>query len=149
MLIKPIQRIMKYQLLLKVRDSGNLLTPCLINQGAESPEGRAAVTKVLYSLAMRTAIALCYHHAYLFKYNRRQWLQKCRTWITRTKTFTVVVDLLNSKNYLVHGQVTIIFVVSAGLSVCLCRVFLSRLWSDFDETWTYVTCLALVVSPRI
>ena len=28
---------------------------------------------------------------------------------------------------LVHGQVTIIFVVSVGLSVCLCRVFLSRL----------------------
>jgi len=51
--------------------------------------------------------------------------------------------------FLVHGQVTIIFVVSVGLSVCLCRVFLSRLWSDFDETWTYVTRLALVVSPRI
>ena len=29
--------------------------------------------------------------------------------------------------FLVHGQVTIIFVVSVGLSVCLCRVFLSRL----------------------
>jgi len=28
---------------------------------------------------------------------------------------------------LVHGQVTIIFVVTVGLSVCLCRVFLSRL----------------------
>jgi len=46
-----------------------------------------------------------------------------------------------------HGQVTIIFVVSVGLSVCLfvclCRVFLSRLWSDFDQTRTYVTCLGL------
>jgi len=54
---------------------------------------------------------------------------------------------------LVHGQVTIIFVVSVGLSVCLfvclCRVFLSSLWSDFDQTWTYVICLGLVVSPRI
>ena len=50
---------------------------------------------------------------------------------------------------LVHGQVTIIFVVSVGLSVCLCRVFLSRLWSDFDQTRTYVVCLGLVVSPRI
>ena len=29
--------------------------------------------------------------------------------------------------FLVHSQVTIIFVVSVGLSVCLCRVFLSRL----------------------
>jgi len=50
---------------------------------------------------------------------------------------------------LLHGQVTIIFVVSVGLSVCLCRVFLSRLLSDFYETWTCVTCLGLVVSPRI
>ena len=31
------------------------------------------------------------------------------------------------RGLLVHGQVTIIFVVSVGLSVCLCRVFLSRL----------------------
>ena len=58
---------------------------------------------------------------------------------------------------LVHGQVTIIFVVSVGLSVCLsvclfvclCGVFLSRPRSDFDQTWTYVICLGLVVSPRI
>jgi len=27
--------------------------------------------------------------------------------------------------------------------VCLCRVFLSRLWSDFDQTRTYVICLGL------
>jgi len=38
--------------------------------------------------------------------------------------------------------VTIIFVVS----VCL---FLSCLWSDFDQASTYVICLGLVVSPRI
>jgi len=25
----------------------------------------------------------------------------------------------------------------------LCRVFLSRLWSDFDQTRTYVICLGL------
>jgi len=35
------------------------------------------------------------------------------------------------------------------LSVCLCRVFLSRLWSDFDQTWAYVICQGLVLSPRI
>jgi len=35
------------------------------------------------------------------------------------------------------------------LSVCLCRVFLSRLRSDFDQTWTHVTCLGLVLSHRI
>jgi len=51
--------------------------------------------------------------------------------------------------FLVHGQVAIIFVVSVCLFVCLCRVFLSCLWSDFDQTWTYVICLGLVVSPRI
>jgi len=48
---------------------------------------------------------------------------------------------------LVHGQVTVIFVVSVCLSVCLfvclCRVFLSRLWSDFDQTRTYVISLGL------
>jgi len=52
-------------------------------------------------------------------------------------------DLPLSFLFLVHGQVIIIFVLSVGLSVCLCRVSLSRLWSDFDETWTYVTCLGL------
>ena len=45
---------------------------------------------------------------------------------------------------LVHGQVTIIFVVSVCLSVCLCRVFLGRLWSDFDQTRTHVICLGLM-----
>ena len=37
------------------------------------------------------------------------------------------------------------------LSVCLCRVFFSRLWSDFDQTRTYVICLCLLYtspSPR-
>jgi len=48
---------------------------------------------------------------------------------------------------LVHGQMTIIFVVSVCLSACLCRVFLSRLRSDFDQTRTYVIYLGLVVSP--
>ena len=64
---------------------------------------------------------------------------------------------LKRSELLVHVQVTIIFVVSVGLSVCLsvclfvclCRVFLSRLWSDFNQIRTYVICLGLVVSPRI
>ena len=37
----------------------------------------------------------------------------------------------DGKVMLVHGQVTIIFVVSVCLSVCLCRVFLSRLLIRF------------------
>ena len=60
------------------------------------------------------------------------------------------VDLMA---FLVHGQVTIIFVVSVCLFVCLfvclCRVFLSRLPSDLDQTRIHVTCPGLVMSPRI
>jgi len=41
------------------------------------------------------------------------------------KSPTVNVTIISDS--LVHGQVTIIFVVSVCLSVCLCRVFLSRL----------------------
>jgi len=38
---------------------------------------------------------------------------------------------------LVHGQVTIIFVVSVGLSVCLFVQFFSAVFDpDFDQTWT-------------
>jgi len=54
-----------------------------------------------------------------------------------------------AQHSLVHVQVTIIFVVSLCLFVCLCRVFLSRPQSDLDQTRTHVTCLSLVVSPRI
>jgi len=55
----------------------------------------------------------------------------------------IQLDLLSLKE-LVHGQVTIIFVVSVGLSACLfVQSFLSRLWSDFDQTSTYVMCLGL------
>ena len=39
--------------------------------------------------------------------------------------------------------------LSVCLFVCLCRVFLSRLWSDLDQTRTHVTRPGLVVSPRI
>jgi len=47
-------------------------------------------------------------------------------------------DGVTTTMMLVHGQVTIIFVLSVGLSVsvCLCRVFLSHLLSDFDQTRT-------------
>jgi len=38
---------------------------------------------------------------------------------------------------------------SVCLSVCLCRVFLSGLRSDLDQTRTHVTCPGLVVSPTI
>jgi len=51
---------------------------------------------------------------------------------------------------LVHGKVTIIFVVSVCLFVYLfVQSFLSRLRSDLDQTRTHVTCPRLVVSPRI
>ena len=69
--------------------------------------------------------------------------------IVKVYNFQIFTKLAWYMALLVHSQVTIIFVVSVGLFVCLCRVFLSRLWSDFDQTRTYVTCLGLVVSPRI
>jgi len=56
---------------------------------------------------------------------------------------------LTNIEILVHGQASdhylFIFVVSVCLSVCLfvCAVFLSRLWFDFDQTWTYVICMGL------
>ena len=53
---------------------------------------------------------------------------------------------------LVHGQVTIIFVVSVGLFVCLfvCAEFFSAALDPISiKLGTYVICLGLVVSPRI
>jgi len=51
-------------------------------------------------------------------------------------TIHLPVALSSADWFLVHCQVTIIFVVSVCLFVCFCRVFLSRLWSDFDQTRT-------------
>ena len=62
------------------------------------------------------------------------------------QAYTGVV--INSKHLLVHGQVTIILVVSVCLFVCA-EFFFSRLRSDLDQTRTHVTCPGLVVSPRI
>jgi len=64
------------------------------------------------------------------------------------------VFILNNVNQLVIGsRPSDHYFRSVCLSVCLsvylCRVFLSRLSSDFDQTRTYVICLGLVVSPRI
>ena len=66
-----------------------------------------------------------------------------------TNHHTVYID--SHDLLLVHGQVTIIFVVSVCLSVCLfvCAEFFSAI---FDPIWIklgHVTCPGLVVSPRI
>ena len=50
---------------------------------------------------------------------------------------------------LVHSQVSWCLFVCLSICLFVCAVFLSRLWSDFDQTRTYVICLGLVVSPRI
>ena len=57
-------------------------------------------------------------------------------------------------NCLVHGQVTIIFVVSVCLSVCLsvCAEFFSAVFDPISIKLGHmndVICLGLVVSPRI
>ena len=48
-----------------------------------------------------------------------------------------------------HYFRSVLVCLSVCLFVCLCRVFLSRLWSDFDQTRPYVICLGLVVSAGI
>jgi len=52
---------------------------------------------------------------------------------------------------LVHGQVTIIFVVSLCLSVCLfvCAEFFSAVFDPISIKLGHIICLGLVVSPRI
>ena len=52
---------------------------------------------------------------------------------------------------LAHGQVTIIFVVSVGLSVCLfvCAELFSAVFDPISIKLEHVICLGLVVSPRI
>ena len=52
---------------------------------------------------------------------------------------------------LVHGQVTIIFVVSVCLSVYLfvCAEFFSAVFDPISIKLGHVICLGLVVSPRI
>ena len=54
-------------------------------------------------------------------------------------------------DFMVHGQVTIIFVVSVCLSVCLfvCAEFFSAVFDPISIKLGHVICLGLVVSPRI
>jgi len=62
--------------------------------------------------------------------------------------------LTDGSGFLVHGQVTIIFIVCVGLSVSLSVCLFVQSFSQpslirFRSTRTYVVCLGLVVSPRI
>jgi len=53
---------------------------------------------------------------------------------------------------LVHGQVTVIFEVSVGLSVCclfVCAEFFSAVFDPISIKYGHVICLGLVVSRRI
>ena len=67
-----------------------------------------------------------------------------------TKRYTNVLTTL-----LIHGQVTIIFVVSVCLSVCLfvclfvCAEFFSAVFDPISIKLGHAICLGLVVSPRI
>ena len=70
----------------------------------------------------------------------------------------IFTSLFTSNNFLsiflVHGQVTIIFVMSVGLSVCLsvclfvCAEFYSAVFDPMSIKLGHVLCLGLVVSPR-
>ena len=68
------------------------------------------------------------------------------------KTFALIFLPLYKLRFLVHGQVTIIFVVSVGLSVCLsvCAEFFSAVFDPIlIKLGHNVIFLGLVVSPRI
>jgi len=70
--------------------------------------------------------------------------------IFEAQTNKKVTDNVKTEPYAVHCVRQLIgsrpsdhYFRSVCLSFCLCRVFLSSLWSDFDQTWTYVICLGL------
>ena len=88
-----------------------------------------------------------------YRQTNRPWHTPGKSFCLQTLGGVISADLLwetHLLHFLVHGQVTIRpYFRSVCLSVCLCRVFLSRLWSDFDQTRSYVICLGLVVSRRI
>jgi len=80
---------------------------------------------------------------------------KPRDWLRRTHfrndPFSVKWIVKSRLGLLVHGQVTIIFVVSVCLFVCLfvSADFFQPSSIRFGSTRTHVTCPGLVVSPRI
>jgi len=88
-------------------------------------------------------------HALLFpRFSRK----KYRSQYTKTRNVKQEIQFPMSKGLIGSRPSDHYFrsvCLSVCLFVCLCRVFLSRLWSDFDQTRTYVICLGLVVSPRI
>jgi len=100
--------------------------------------------------------------------NCHRWLRRRRLQLYHISCTSVHGELLSewvkyNQNLVIHSligsrpsdhyfrSVCWFVCLSVCLSVCffLCRVFLSRLWSDFDQTWAYVICLGLVVFPRI
>jgi len=62
-----------------------------------------------------------------------------------------MISRTTTTKILVHSQVTIIFVVSVGLSVCLFvyAEFFSAVFDPISIKLGHVICLGLVVSPRI
>ena len=59
-------------------------------------------------------------------------------------------QVMTKNQVLVHGQVTIIFVVSVCLFVCLfVQSFSSAVFDPISMKLGHVICLGIVVSPRI
>jgi len=65
----------------------------------------------------------------------------CTKFIDYKITFKFVFGSRPSDHYFRSVRLSVCLFVC--LSVCLCGVFLSRLWSDFDQTRTHVICLGL------
>jgi len=57
---------------------------------------------------------------------------QCSQMLTQLSISYIIIGSLSSDHYF----------RSVCWFVCLCRVFLSRFWSNFDQTWTHVICHA-------
>jgi len=107
--------------------------------------GRCVVT--VFRSTWIPASCFCWRNAFtswknrFFRWTRTPHVEQLMNWKTKLRSPSPwfhrgMIRFVVFKHYvlLVHGQVTIIFVVSVCLSLCLCRVFLSRLRSDLDQT---------------
>jgi len=126
-----------------------------LNRLAWNFHGRFAMANEQKTIRIRICIRIRIRIATL---RRRSLAEVCTvpvllvTTLTGDATVSLFAPVPHTFAYLlVHGQVTIIFVVSVCLFVCLsvclfvcfCTVFLSRLRSDFDQTRKHVTCPGL------
>jgi len=103
--------------------------------------------------SQRQVPVVCWFMLYLVLF--ALWFLCCVNRLTLLLVVYYYFDVICQRSFLVHGQVTIIFVVSVCLSVCLfvclfvCAEFFSAVFDPISIKLGHVICLGLVVSPRI